>query len=97
MLWYARTLSKAATGRWQSFRVEEPGHEPAHAGYVGAGMLSAGVAGAVFTSPDTDSVLAAINAVAGAPGALLVVKNYTGDRLNFGMAAEMAPFGRDSR
>jgi dihydroxyacetone kinase len=66
------------------------GHEPAHSGYIGEGMLSAGVAGAVFTSPDTDSVLAAINAVAGAPGALLVVKNYTGDRLNFGMAAEMA-------
>ena len=66
------------------------GHEPAHAGYIGAGMLSAGVAGEVFTSPDTDSVLAAIKAVAGKPGALLVVKNYTGDRLNFGLAAEMA-------
>jgi len=73
------------------------GHEPAHAGYIGAGMLSAGVAGDIFTSPDTDSVVAAIKAVAGKPGALLVVKNYTGDRLNFGMAAEMAPFGRDSR
>ncbi|HKE09447.1 MAG TPA: dihydroxyacetone kinase subunit DhaL [Candidatus Acidoferrum sp.] len=66
------------------------GHEPAHAGYIGAGMLSAGVAGEVFTSPDADSVLAAIKAVAGKPGALLVVKNYTGDRLNFGLAAEMA-------
>ncbi len=66
------------------------GHEPAHAGYIGDGMLSAGVAGEVFTSPDTDSILAAIKAVAGKPGALLVVKNYTGDRLNFGLAAEMA-------
>jgi dihydroxyacetone kinase len=66
------------------------GHEPAHAGYIGAGMLSAGVAGEVFTSPDTESVLAAIRTVAGKPGALLVVKNYTGDRLNFGLAAEMA-------
>jgi dihydroxyacetone kinase len=66
------------------------GHEPAHAGYVGEGMLSAGIAGEVFTSPDTDSVYAAIKAVAGKPGALLVVKNYTGDRLNFGLAAEMA-------
>jgi triose/dihydroxyacetone kinase / FAD-AMP lyase (cyclizing) len=66
------------------------GHEPAHAGYIGAGMLSAAVAGEVFTSPDTDSVFAAIKAVAGEPGALLVVKNYTGDRLNFGLAAEMA-------
>jgi dihydroxyacetone kinase len=66
------------------------GHEPAHAGYIGGGMLSAAVAGEVFTSPDTDSVVAAIRAVAGTPGALLVVKNYTGDRLNFGLAAEMA-------
>ena len=66
------------------------GHEPAHAGYIGAGMLSAAVAGEVFTSPDTDSIFAAIKAVAGKPGVLLVVKNYTGDRLNFGLAAEMA-------
>ena len=66
------------------------GHEPAHAGYIGAGMLSAAVAGEVFTSPDTDSIFAAIKAVAGKPGVLVVVKNYTGDRLNFGLAAEMA-------
>jgi len=66
------------------------GHEPAHAGYVGGGMLSAAVAGEVFTSPSSDSVFAAIKAVAGKAGALLVVKNYTGDRLNFGLAAEMA-------
>jgi triose/dihydroxyacetone kinase / FAD-AMP lyase (cyclizing) len=66
------------------------GHEPAHAGYIGAGMLSAAVAGEVFTSPSSDTVFAAIQAVAAKPGALLVVKNYTGDRLNFGLAAEMA-------
>jgi dihydroxyacetone kinase len=66
------------------------GHEPAHAGYVGAGMLSAAVAGDVFTSPSSDAVFAAIKGTAGKPGALLVVKNYTGDRLNFGLAAEMA-------
>jgi dihydroxyacetone kinase len=66
------------------------GHEPAHAGYIGAGMLSAAVAGEVFTSPSSDTVFAAIQAVAGKQGALLVVKNYTGDRLNFGLAAEMA-------
>ncbi|MFY0568534.1 dihydroxyacetone kinase family protein [Archangium lansingense] len=66
------------------------GHEPAHAGYVGNGMLHAAVAGDVFTSPSTDAVLAAIRAVAGPAGALLVVKNYTGDRLNFGLAAELA-------
>ena len=66
------------------------GHEPAHAGYVGPGLLHAAVAGDVFTSPPVDAVLAAIRAVAGPPGALLVVKNYTGDRLNFGLAAELA-------
>jgi dihydroxyacetone kinase len=66
------------------------GHEPAHAGYIGAGMLSAAVAGEVFTSPSSDSVFAAIQTVAAKPGALLVVKSYTGDRLNFGLAAEMA-------
>lgn len=66
------------------------GHEPAHAGYVGAGMLTAAIAGDVFTSPSTDAVLAAIRRVAGPAGALLIVKNYTGDRLNFGLAAEIA-------
>jgi ATP-dependent dihydroxyacetone kinase len=66
------------------------GHEPAHAGYVGAGMLHAAVCGDVFTSPSVDAVLAAIHAVAGPPGVLLIIKNYTGDRLNFGLAAELA-------
>ncbi|WP_414444071.1 dihydroxyacetone kinase subunit DhaL [Burkholderia sp. 22PA0106] len=66
------------------------GHEPAHAGYVGAGMLSAAVAGEVFTSPSVDAVLDAIRAVGGPAGVLLIVKHYTGDRLNFGLAAEIA-------
>jgi dihydroxyacetone kinase len=66
------------------------GHEPAHAGYVGRGMLSAAVPGEVFTSPNPDAVLAALRATSGPRGALLVVTNYTGDRLNFGLAAEMA-------
>jgi dihydroxyacetone kinase len=66
------------------------GHEPAHGGYVGPGMLSAAVAGEVFTSPSTDTVLDAIRAVAGPAGVLLIVKNYTGDRFNFGLAAEIA-------
>lgn len=66
------------------------GHEPAHAGYVGEGMLSAAVVGDVFTSPSVDAVVAAIRAVSGPAGALLIVKNYTGDRLNFGLAAEIA-------
>jgi ATP-dependent dihydroxyacetone kinase len=66
------------------------GHEPAHAGYVGTGMLSGAIAGAVFTSPSVDAVLNAIRASAGPAGAVLVVKNYTGDRLNFGLAAALA-------
>ena len=66
------------------------GHEPAHAGYVGDGMLQAAISGDVFTSPSTDAVLAAIRASAGPSGAVLIVKNYTGDRLNFGLAAELA-------
>ncbi|KIN63504.1 Dihydroxyacetone kinase protein [Sulfitobacter noctilucicola] len=66
------------------------GHEPAHAGFVGAGMLTAAVCGEVFASPSVDAVLAGILAVTGTAGCLLIVKNYTGDRLNFGLAAERA-------
>lgn len=66
------------------------GHEPAHAGYVGAGMLTAAVCGDIFTSPPANSVLAGIRAVTGCQGCLLVVTNYTGDRLNFGLAVEQA-------
>jgi triose/dihydroxyacetone kinase / FAD-AMP lyase (cyclizing) len=66
------------------------GHEPAHAGFVGRGMLAAAVCGEIFASPSVDAVLAAILAVTGKAGCLLVVKNYTGDRLNFGLAAEKA-------
>lgn len=66
------------------------GHEPAHAGYVGPGMLTAAVSGDVFASPSTDAVYAALKAVANPAGILVIVKNYTGDRLNFGLAAEMA-------
>lgn len=64
------------------------GHEPAHAGFVGAGMLTAAVCGDVFASPSVDAVLAGILAVTGPKGCLLIVKNYTGDRLNFGLAVE---------
>lgn len=66
------------------------GHEPAHAGFVGEGMLAAAVCGDVFASPSLDAVLAGILAVTGKAGCLLIVKNYTGDRLNFGLAAERA-------
>ncbi|UKE73068.1 dihydroxyacetone kinase subunit DhaK [Xanthomonas graminis] len=66
------------------------GHEPAHAGFVGPGMLSGAIAGDLFASPGVEAVLATIRACADAPGVLLVIKNYTGDRLNFGLAAERA-------
>ncbi|AWN14928.1 dihydroxyacetone kinase subunit DhaK [Salinisphaera sp. LB1] len=66
------------------------GHEPAHAGFVGHGMLAAAIAGDLFTSPSVEAVLAAIREVTGPAGCLLVIKNYTGDRLNFGLAAERA-------
>lgn len=66
------------------------GHEPAHVGFVGEGMLTAAVCGEIFASPSVDAVLSAIVAVTGAAGCVLIVKNYTGDRLNFGLAAERA-------
>ena len=66
------------------------GHEPAHGGYVGTGMLDAAVAGPVFTSPTPDQVLEGIKAVATDEGVLCVVKNYTGDVMNFEMAIDMA-------
>ena len=66
------------------------GHEPLHGGFVGLGMLDAACPGAVFTSPTPDQVLAASRAADGGAGVLHVVKNYTGDVLNFEMAAELA-------
>jgi phosphoenolpyruvate---glycerone phosphotransferase subunit DhaK len=66
------------------------GHEPLHGGFVGAGMLDAAVPGAVFTSPTPDAVLTATQAVNGGRGVLHIVKNYTGDVLNFETAAELA-------
>lgn len=66
------------------------GHEPSHGGYVGKGMLDGAVAGEVFTSPTPDQVFEAIKAVDGGAGVLLIIKNYTGDIMNFEMAAEMA-------
>lgn len=66
------------------------GHEPTHGGFVGKGMLTAACAGDVFTSPTPDQILAAIKEVDGGAGVLLVVKNYTGDIMNFEMAAELA-------
>jgi dihydroxyacetone kinase len=80
---------------WQRDRVAVvsgggAGHEPAHAGFVGAGLLTAAVSGEIFASPGVDAVLSAVLAVTGEAGCLVVVKNYTGDRLNFGLAVERA-------
>jgi dihydroxyacetone kinase-like protein len=66
------------------------GHEPLHGGFVGTGMLDAACAGEVFTSPTPDQMLAATKLVDGGAGVLHIVKNYTGDVMNFEMAAEMA-------
>ena len=66
------------------------GHEPLHAGFVGPGMLDAACAGEIFTSPVPDRILAATNSVDGGAGVLHIVKNYTGDVMNFEMAAEFA-------
>lgn len=66
------------------------GHEPSHAGFVGDGMLSAAVCGQVFTSPTPDQVTEAINAVQTGKGVLLIVKNYSGDVMNFEMAKDIA-------
>src|SRR5512138_851066 len=66
------------------------GHEPMHGGFVGMGMLDAACPGEVFTSPTPDQMLAATQAVDGGAGVLHIVKNYTGDVLNFEMAAELA-------
>jgi dihydroxyacetone kinase-like protein len=66
------------------------GHEPLHAGFVGKGMLTAACPGEVFTSPTPDQMLAAADAANGGAGVLFIVKNYSGDVMNFEMAAEMA-------
>lgn len=66
------------------------GHEPSHGGFVGEGMLDGAVAGEVFTSPTPDQVFEAVKAVEGGAGVLLIIKNYTGDIMNFEMAQELA-------
>ena len=66
------------------------GHEPSQAGFVGRVMLSCAVAGSVFTSPPPASILTALRYICGPTGTLMIVTNYTGDRLNFGIAAESA-------
>src|SRR3712207_4897922 len=65
------------------------GHEPLHGGFVGRGMLDAACPGAIFTSPVPDQILAATRAIDGGTGVLHIVKNYTGDLMNFEMGAEL--------
>ena len=72
------------------------GHEPMHAGFVGVGMLDAACAGEVFTSPVPDQVVAATRGVDGGAGVLHIVKNYTGDVMNFEMAAELVAAESDT-
>src|SRR5436309_15668792 len=66
------------------------GHEPMHGGFVGLGMLDAACPGAIFTSPTPDQMLEATKAINGGAGVVHLVKNYTGDVLNFEMAADLA-------
>lgn len=83
-----RTIEK--TGKVAIISGGGSGHEPAHAGFVGKGMLSAAVCGAVFTSPTPDQILEAIKAADEGAGVFLVIKNYSGDIMNFEMAQELA-------
>jgi dihydroxyacetone kinase-like protein len=80
----------APTGRVAIISGGGSGHEPMHGGFVGAGMLDAACPGEVFTSPVPDQMLAATKAVDGGAGVVHIVKNYTGDVMNFKLAAEMA-------
>ena len=81
---------KKASGKVAIISGGGSGHEPLHGGYVGVGMLDAACCGEVFTSPTPDQILAATTEVDGGAGVLHIVKNYTGDVMNFEMAAEMA-------
>jgi dihydroxyacetone kinase-like protein len=83
-------LSTAKTGKVALISGGGSGHEPSHAGYVGEGMLDAAVCGAIFTSPSPEPVFEAIKAVNTGKGVLMIIKNYTGDVMNFEMAGEMA-------
>ena len=84
--------ARGCAGAGQGRRVSGggSGHEPMHGGFVGPGMLDAACPGAVFTSPTPDQMLAATQAVNGGAGVLHIVKNYTGDVMNFEMAADLA-------
>src|SRR6188768_2941521 len=80
----------APTGKVAIISGGGSGHEPMHGGFVGVGMLDAACPGEIFTSPVPDQILAATKAVDGGAGVVHIVKNYTGDVMNFQMAAELA-------
>ncbi|WGF86581.1 dihydroxyacetone kinase subunit DhaK [Marinivivus vitaminiproducens] len=88
---FVRRADAPARGKVALISGGGSGHEPLHAGFVGKGVLDAACPGQVFTSPTPDQVLAAAEAVDGGAGVLLIVKNYSGDVMNFEMAAEMLP------
>ena len=71
------------------------GHEPTHAGYIGNGMLDAAICGAVFTSPTPDMIKAGLDKIKTNSGTLMVVKNYSGDLMNFEIAKELSEDGED--
>lgn len=75
-----RDWDKSTAGKVALVTGGGAGHEPAHAGFVGKGLLTAAVSGEIFASPTVDAVLSAILAVTGPEGCLVIVKNYTGDR-----------------
>lgn len=95
LLDFNNDIKVVARSDWQKDKVAiicggGSGHEPAHAGFVGKGMLTAAVCGDLFAAPSVDAVLNAILHVTGDSGCLVIIKNYTGDRLNFGLAVEKA-------
>src|SRR5512145_500870 len=86
---FVRRITATAPGKVALISGGGSGHEPLHTGFVGRGMLDAACPGQVFTSPTPDQMLAAAGAVDGGRGVLFIVKNYSGDMMNFQMAAEM--------
>src|SRR3954452_13553570 len=88
--WFVTRAGGAVAGKVGLVSGGGSGHEPMHGGFVGKGMLDAAVPGAVFTSPTPDQILEATQTINGGAGVLHIVKNYTGDVMNFEMAAELA-------
>ena len=88
--WFVTRAGGASAGKVGLVSGGGSGHEPLHGGFVGVGMLDAAVPGAMFTSPTPDQIAPALQAADAGAGVLAIVKNYTGDVLNFEMAADVA-------